>query len=116
MSSLRPIFRPIADELLAESEDSRTLTIDRIGEALGTEVAGPDDIDALFDVLEHAGRTVSAPEDSDLRARLASVLAAARAIGARLGRRATVAEIAAETGHGADRVRHALAFGRVLGR
>jgi hypothetical protein len=116
VSALRPALAAVVDLLLAESEDGRTLTIDRIGEALGTEVAGSADIEAMFDLLEAAGRTIEAPEGSDLRARLHVVLGAARTIGARTGQKATLAAIASETGLGEDQVRHALSFGRVLGR
>lgn len=104
------------EALLAASEDTRTLDIDAIGEALGTEVATGADVEAVFDALETAGRTIVSPEGGYLKGRLGDVLTAARAIAAATGRRATIAAIAAATHLREDEVRHALAFGRILGR
>ena len=116
MSALRPALRAVVDALLARSEDTRQVTIDEVGEALGTEQATGADVELIFDALEAAGRTIASPEDGDLKERLRVVLVAARSIAATEGRRATMAEIAKATGLGEDRVRHALAFGRILGR
>jgi hypothetical protein len=116
VTPLRPALQAVVEALLAASEDSRQLSIDDVGEALGTEVATGADVEAIFDALEAAGRTLLSPQDGQLKERLRAVLEAARSIGAARGRRATVPEIAAATGLGEDRVRHALAFGRILGR
>ncbi len=116
MSALRPALQAVVDALLAASEDARRVSIDEVGEALGTEVATGADVEMIFDALEAAGRTIVSPEDGDLKERLRAVLEAARAIAAAAGRRATVAEIASATGLAEGRVRHALAFGRILGR
>lgn len=116
MTALRPALLAVVDALLAASEDARTVDIDAIGDALGTEVATGADVEAVFDALEAAGRTIVAPEGGHLKARLGDVLAAARSIGAATGRRATIGEIAAATDLREDQVRHALAFGSILGR
>lgn len=116
VSGLDPALRPIVERLLAESEDAREVHVDAIGEAIGTVNAGPAEIDAIFQALEAAGRTIVAPEGADLPAKLRVVLIATRQLAMRLGRRPTLAEIAAESGLPVEVVRHALAFGRILGR
>lgn len=115
-SGLDPALRPIVERLLAESEDAREVHVDAIGEAIGTVNAGPAEIEAIFQALEAAGRTIVAPEGADLPAKLRAVLVATRQLATRLGRRPTLAEIAAESGLTVEVVRHALAFGRILGR
>ena len=115
-SELDPALRAIVERLLAESEDAREVHVDAIGEAIGTVNAGPAEIEAIFQALEAAGRTIVAPEGADLPARLRVVLVATRELAVKLGRRPTLREIGDETGLGEEKVRHALAFGRILGR
>lgn len=113
---LAPALRGIVERLLAESEDAREVHVDVIGEAIGTVNAGPAEVEAIFQALEAAGRSIVAPEGADLPSRLRVVLVATRELAVRLGRRPTMREIGEETGLGEEKVRHALAFGRILGR
>lgn len=102
--------------LLGESEDSREVHLDRVGEALGLAAASADDVDRVLARLEAAGRTVVAPEGGGGEVKLAKVLAVARELRTRLGRTPRAAEIAAAAGLSEDDVRHALGLARVMGR
>lgn len=113
---LRPDVQRVIRELLAASESTGSLTVDAIGEALGALAVTADEIDQLFTALELAGRTIAAPEGVDLPGRLRDVLGATRRVAAELGRRPTLSELAAATGLDEAQVRHALSYGRVLGR
>jgi hypothetical protein len=116
VTDLSPALRAALERLLAESARGGEVHIDRIGELIGAAAAGPPEIEAIFAALEAEGRVVVAPEDADLPARLRLVLAATRALASRLGRRPSLGQIADEVGLGEDEVRHALAFGRIMGR
>ncbi len=116
MTRLRPDLQHIARALLEASVETRTLTVDAIGEALGVLPVTGDEIDELFTALEVDGRTILTPEGVDLPGRLREVLVATRGLAAQLGRRPSLAELAAATGLREAEVRHALSYGRVLGR
>jgi predicted DsbA family dithiol-disulfide isomerase len=116
MSPLPPKLEKVAEALLAASTESMTVSLDAMGEAIGVVPVSADDIDALMATLEDAGRTVVGPEGPRGVARLRLVIPAAHALAATLGRKPTLAEIAAKTGMDADEVRHALALARVMGR
>ncbi len=113
---MRPALQTILDALLVASEDARTLSLDAIGEAIGTEVASADDVDAMLAALASQGRSIVSPPSGDMPARLRRVLAAARELAARSGRKPSPAEIAQETGLEEGAVRAALMLGRVMGR
>src|SRR5688572_20205385 len=111
---MRAALQRVLDGLIASSEARGTVSLDEIGEALGTEVASADDVDAILAALEARGRTVVSPSAGDMKAHLRDVLAAARAIATRTGRKAKPAEIAQETGLAESSVRAALMLGRVM--
>jgi hypothetical protein len=113
---MRPALEVVVATLLARSEDGRTVTLDEVGDALGTEVATADDVDAILTRLEAAGRTIAPLPTGDPKERLRVVIAAARLIEARTGRKPTPAGIAQETGLDVGAVRAALMLGRVMGR
>ena len=70
----------------------------------------------MIAALEAAGRKRRRARGRRRRGRLKAVVAAARALGPELGRKPTVAEIAARSGLSADEVRHALALLKVMQR
>jgi len=111
---LRPALDSVVRELIARS--AREVTLDEIGEALGALAASTDEIDAILSALEAAGRAIVGPEGGRGAETLRAVLPAARALAASFGRKPTIDEIAAHIGLPAERVRHALALGRVMGR
>ena len=101
---------------LGESEDTREVHLDRVGEALGLAAASADDVDRVLGRLEAAGRRIVAPDGGDGESKLATVLATARDLRTKLGRTPRAAEIAAAAGISEDDVRHALGLARVMGR
>ena len=116
LDPLPPKLVPVAERLMAQSAASMTVSLDAMGEAIGLVPVSTDDVDALMTALETAGRTVVGPEGARGVGNLQRVIPAARTLAATLGRKPTLAELAAETGIGEDDVRHALALGRVMGR
>jgi hypothetical protein len=109
-------LEPIFAHLLSNSADSRRLTLDEVGEAIGVVAVSTDDVDVLLAALEKEGREVVGPEGARGVGNLRQVLPAARALTRSLGRAPTFAELAKQTGLSEDDVRHALALGRVMGR
>jgi hypothetical protein len=116
VAALRPGLDAVVKRLLTASEDGRAVTLDAIGEALGTEPVTSEEVDAIMTALEAKGRAIRGPEGARGAAALRLVLPAVRALAARLGRRPTLEEIATETSLTVDDVRHALALGSVMGR
>jgi uncharacterized protein YidB (DUF937 family) len=116
MSPLPPKLEKVAAALLAASAESKTISIDSIGGAIGLVPVSADDIEALMATLEEAGRAVIGPEGARGVGMLRLVIPAARELTAALGRKPTVPEIAARTGYNEDEVRQALALARVMGR
>ena len=114
MSQRREV-QVVIDALLAESEDSREVALDRVGEAIGAQPFTSAEVEAVIVALEEAGRAVTAPR-ATARVDLKVVLAAARTIERETGRRPGVDAIAEKTGLSPDAVRQALGLGRVMGR
>lgn len=106
----------IVDALLASSALSREVTLDAVGDAIGARAITPREVDAILSALEAAGRTVVSPEGGAGEAHLAKVLAAARALGPELGRKPTIAEIAARCGLSESDVRHAFELAKIMQR
>jgi DNA-directed RNA polymerase sigma subunit (sigma70/sigma32) len=113
---VRPELQAIVDELLAASEDSREVHLDAVGEAIGARAITTPEIEAIMDALDAAGRKLVGPSGGAGEDRLKTVIATARVLGPELGRKPTVAEIAARSGLGEDEVRHALALVKVMQR
>jgi hypothetical protein len=116
VSALPPKLAPVLEALKASSATSMTVSLDAMGEAIGLVPVSTDDVDALMKALEDAGRRIVGPEGARGVGNLRRVIPAARALTAKLGRKPTLTELAAETGIGEEDVRHALALGRVMGR
>jgi hypothetical protein len=116
MPALRPELATVLTTLLAASEDSRTVELDAIGEALGVLSVSTDEIDALIGALEAAGREVTAPSGGGIEQHLGSVVKAVRALSVTLARKPTLDEVAAQAGLGVEQVRLALALLRVMQR
>lgn len=102
--------------LIERSEAAREVSLDEIGEALGTLAVTTEEIESLIARLEAEGRCVTGPSGGGGESRLRRVIAAARALSGTLGRRPNVAEIATETKLTEEEVRHALALARVMSR
>jgi hypothetical protein len=103
----------IVAHLLAQN--SELLSLDAVAEAIGAAAVTFEDIEAVFDGLEAAGRRVDS-EPKDPPAALAKVLTAVRSFSAVSGRRPTLPEIAEHAGLSLGEVRFALLYARVLVR
>lgn len=108
-------LQTIIDRLLADNTDTGQVTLDAIGEALGTRPTSADEVGAILEAIEAAGRTIVEPPHDGPRD-LARVLIAVRVLKVRLGRNPILAEIAVEAGLPLGTVRAALLLGRVMGR
>lgn len=116
MTSLRPDLASVVDELLRTSKKGEAITLDAIGDAIGTRPASADEIDVMLTMLEEGGRHVASKEGGRGEAKLKSVLDAARALRTELGRAPRHDEIAARAGISREDVQHALALARIMQR
>jgi len=114
--ALRREIAAVLEALLQASEDGGEITLDAIGDAIGVRAITPEEIDALMTALEAKGRRIAGPEGGGGEERLRAVVTAARALGPELGRKPTLAEIAARSGLSPLEVRHALALLQVMQR
>jgi hypothetical protein len=91
----------------------RALTLDEIGEVIGTQAVGADLVEALIDHLQSLGAEVRGGEDKDLAPLLRDVLSVARTL--RLeGQTLSPQKIAERSGISARAVKVALLYARVL--
>jgi len=116
VSTLRPELAQVVDELLRATAEGGTITLDAIGEAIGTRAASAAEIDVMLSMLEGRGRRIESPETGHGEAKLKSVLDAARALRVELGRPPRHDEIAARAGISREDVQHALALARIMQR
>jgi hypothetical protein len=114
--TLRPELQAIVDALLAESASSGEVPLDAVGEAIGARAVSAPEIEAIIDALDAAGRKLVGPEGGTREDRLKAVVTAARTLAPTLGRKPTVAEIAAEAGLTEAEVRHALTLLKIMQR
>lgn len=113
---MRKELEAIVAALLEASEASGEVSLDAIGEAVGARAVSQDDVDSIMHALEAKGRLIKGPEGGGGEKRLAQVIATARSLAAELGRKPSVAEIAARAGLSAEEVRHALALAQIMQR
>ena len=116
MSSLRPELARVVEELLRPTAAGDTITLDAIGDAIGTRAASADEIDVMLSMIEERGRRVESAETGRGEVKLKSVLDAARALRVELGRPPRHDEIAARAGISREDVQHALALARIMQR
>ena len=114
--ALRQAVRQVLEALVRASEATGEITLDEVGEAVGTMAIAPAEIEALLDALEARGRRVVAPQGGSGETHLRHVLHAARTLRAELGRTPTPDEIAARSGLSLVDVRRALALSQVMRR
>ena len=112
--TLRKELVAVGESLLARSPD--VLSLDAIGEALGTLNVDSEEIDALFSWLEARGRSIGDGSLGKASTSLAGVLRAARTLKASLGRTPSASEIAEHSGLALDAVRRALLFSQIVQR
>ena len=113
---MRGELASVVAKLLAESERSREVTLDAIGDAIGTRAASAEDVDGILRELESHGRRIVGPEGGSGEAHLKTVLLTARSLVAELGRKPTIAEISERAAMPEADVRHALFLSRIMQR
>ena len=111
---LRPPLQAVAESLLAL--DATVISLDHIADALGTLRITPDEIDALFGLLESHGRVIGDPVGRSAAVLLGEVLAVGRRLRAELGRPPQPREIAEHSALSLEAVQRALWFARILQR
>jgi hypothetical protein len=113
---LRDELQAIVLELLAGSERTGAISLDTLGDAIGTRAVSQAEIDAMLTQLEDAGRRVVGADDMRGEAHLKIVLATARAYSSEFGRRPKLAELAVRSGLSIEQVRHALTLAKIMQR
>lgn len=116
MSELRAELSDVVEALIAASRDDRAISLDALGDAIGTRTVSYPEIDAMIGALEARGYSVVAPDRPHGERHLREVLAAARKLSSELGRRPNLAEICASSGLELEQVKHALMLARVMQR
>jgi hypothetical protein len=116
VSRLRPELAAVVDDLVRHTAKGGAITLDAIGDAIGTRAASADEIDVMLSMLEEQGRHVVSPEGGSGESKLKRVLDAARVLRAELGRPPRHDEIAARAGISREDVQHALALARIMQR
>ena len=111
-----PEIQGAVDALIAATYAGETISIDRIGDALGAMAVGTPEIEWVFAALEAAGRKIGSDEGGRGEANLRIVLIAARTLKQRNGKVPTGREIATETGLPETDVAYALALAKVMQR
>lgn len=111
----------LREELLAVVEvllstRANPISLNAIGEAVGSLAVTPPELEEMFARLEQAGRTVGDNGSDPSSAFLGGVISAARELRGELGRPARLAEIAARSGLSPERVRAALLLVQVMQR
>ena len=114
-SSHSPTATAIIATVLASAPEGQVISLDALAETIGAASVTTHDIEAIFEGLEGAGRTVEA-EPIDPPATLARVLSTVRSFSVLNGRRPTVVEIANHSGLSVGEVRFGLLYARVLVR
>jgi hypothetical protein len=112
--SIRPGLEPVLRALLARPSDA--VSLDEIGEAIGTVAVSMADIEALFSALEAHGKRIAEPPAAAVSASLHVVLRAARDHVRETGETPAPADIARRAGLPLDEVRRALLFASVVQR
>ena len=105
----------IVDRLLAVTVPGDEITLDTIGEGVGTAPISYEQIGAVIDALERAGRAIAEP-GIDVTHALKEVLSAARRAHQRGGPTPTVQELEQLTGLDRATILTALRFGDTLRR
>jgi hypothetical protein len=116
MTTLRPELIRIVDELAAASSHTKEVSLDALGEAIGTRAVAYVEIDAMISALEAKRRRVTATSDRRGEADLRVLLSAIKAFAAEFGRRPNIAELSERVELSSEQIKHALVLARVMQR
>ena len=103
-------------ECLVADHPRGVLTLDAIGDAIGTSAVSQDEIEALLSALESRGLQITAPPPGAAEKHLRVVVATARTLSTELGRRPSIDEIAARASLTHVEVHRALYLVRIMQR
>jgi hypothetical protein len=92
------------------------ITLDAVGDALGTMAVTAPEIEEIFAALEASGREVVSPAGGQGVERVRKVVAMAKVLRTELGRTPTREEIAARSGLAPEEVHHALELAKIMQR
>ena len=104
------------DQLVADTKDTRQVSLDALGQAIGLLSVSYVEIDAMITELEARDRRVEATSEGRGEEYLRRVVEAVRTLSRELGRRPSLAEIALRTALSLDQVRYALLLARIMQR
>jgi hypothetical protein len=113
---LRRDLQAIVDKLIKESGASGTVSLDALGDAIGTASVSYTDVDAIISTLEAHDRRVEAPTEGRGEEYLRLVVEAVRTLSRESGRKPSLTEIALRTRLSIEQVRHALLLARIMQR
>jgi hypothetical protein len=110
---MRELLERIVSDLLAR--ETHEISLDDVGEAIGSELVSQAEIEELLQRLESSGRRVGTVTPA-IREHLKVVLDVARELGRGRGAAPNVNEVAEKSGLSAGEVRAALLYASVLSR
>jgi 2-hydroxychromene-2-carboxylate isomerase len=116
VTKLRAELTAVIEKLIRAGRAKRAISLDALGDAIGTLAVSYPEIDAMISALEARGYQVVAPDNPRGEQHLREVLAAARALSGELGRRPNVGEICQRSGLDPEQVKHALMLARIMQR
>jgi hypothetical protein len=116
VSNLRPELASVIEQLVAGSGAVSEISLDALGDAIGTLSVSYPEIDLMISALEARGLTVVAPSNPRGEQHLREVLTTARSLSRELGRRPNIAEICERSQLDPEQVKHALMLARVMQR
>lgn len=113
---MTPLVQSVVAELLERYRGTGRVDLDDIAEVVGLRAVSYEEVDLIIERLEAEGLRVGEPLDEGDVAVMRAILAAARRLRLEMGRRPTVEEIAAASGHAPHAVRRALEQAQRAGR
>jgi hypothetical protein len=116
VTKLRAELTTVIETLIRAGGAKREISLDALGDAIGTRSVSYPEIDAMISALEARGYKVVAPDNPRGEQHLREVVAAARALSNELGRRPNLGEICQRSHLDPEQVKHALMLARIIQR
>lgn len=113
---LRKELDAVLSKLLAASSTTGVISLDAVGEAVGTLSVSTGEIDALLGALEAQGRHIASPEGGAGEGHLKRVVAAVRVLKRDEAHRPTLRDVAVQAGLSRSDVLQALALLHIMQR
>ena len=116
VTDLRPELVQIVEALVRDSEASGEVSLDALGDAIGTRSVSYVEIDAMISELEVRERRIAAGPEARGERDLLILLPEVRAFTLEHGRRPSLAELSERLNLPAERLKHALLLARIMQR